>query len=159
MVGNRFMTLYISLATCLYPTNYKAEAAAHTEVSTPTSHSVVLLTDALQALQSNMDADHNDPPSALASVCRSHVVTLKWIPSHCNVRAMRLLTPWQSRVQQRSKWIGLPWGEDHPQGQATQQVEARAPTVQLDRPSNQTGTSDSVQAQDSPHPPQPSPVF
>ena len=51
---------------------------------------------------------------------------------------------------------------DHPQGQATQQVEAQAPTVQQGwplLPVNQTGTSNSVQAQDGPQLPQLSPVF
>ena len=44
----------------------------------------------------------------------------------------------------------------------TQQVEAQAPTVQQGwplLPVNQTGTSDSVQTQDRPHPPQLSPIF
>ena len=84
----------ISLAAGLYSSDYNAEtealktAAAHTEVSTHASHSVVLLTDALsilQALQSNRDTDHNDLSAALAPLCRSHTVTLQRIPSHCNV--------------------------------------------------------------------------
>ena len=48
----------------------------------------VLLSDAfstLQALQPNRDTDHNDLSAALASICRSHAVTLQWIPSHCNL--------------------------------------------------------------------------
>ena len=82
----------ISLATS--STNYKAEtealktAAAHIEVSTPASPSVVLFTVALsvlQALQSNWDTDHNNLSAALAALCRSHAVTLQRIPSHCNV--------------------------------------------------------------------------
>ena len=82
----------ISLATGLYSTNYKAEAAAHIEVSTHAFYSVVLLTDALsilQALQSNRDTDHNDLSAALASLCKSHAVTLLLIPSHCNVPAIK----------------------------------------------------------------------
>ena len=84
----------ISLATGLFSTNYKAEAeaqktaAVHIEVNTHASDSVVLLTDALsilQALQSNRDTEHNDLSVALVSRCRSHAVTLQWIPSHCNV--------------------------------------------------------------------------
>ena len=76
----------ISLATGLYSTNYKAEAealktaAAHIEVSTHASPSVVLLTDALsvlQALQSNRDTELNDLSAALASLCRRHAVTLQ----------------------------------------------------------------------------------
>ena len=67
-------------------TNYKAEAEAlktapaHIQVSTHGSHRVVLLTDALsilQALQSNRDTVHNDLSAALASLCRSHAVTLQ----------------------------------------------------------------------------------
>ena len=82
------------LATDLYSTNYKAEAealktaVAHIEVSTHASPSVVLLTDALsvlQALQSNRDTNHNNLSVALASLCRSHAVTLQCIPSHGNV--------------------------------------------------------------------------
>ena len=84
----------ISRATHLYSTNYKAEAealktvAAHIEVSTHASHSVVLLMDALsilQALQSHRDTDLNDPSAALAFLCRNYAVTLQWIPSHCNM--------------------------------------------------------------------------
>ena len=84
----------ISLTTGLYSTNYKAEAealktaAAHIEVSTHASPSVVLLTDALyvlQALQSNRDTELNDLSTAIASLCRRHAVTLQWIPSHCNL--------------------------------------------------------------------------
>ena len=84
----------ISLAASLYSTNYKAEAeplktaAGHIEVSTHASHSVVLLMDALstlQAIQSNRDTDQNDLSTALASLSRSHAVTLQWIPSHCNM--------------------------------------------------------------------------
>ena len=84
----------ISLATGLYSTNYKDDgevlktAAAHIEVSTHASPNVVLLTDALsvlQALQSNRDTELNDLSAALASFCRSHAVSLQWIPSHCNV--------------------------------------------------------------------------
>ena len=84
----------ISHATGLYSTNYKAEAealktaAAHIEVSTHASPNVVLLTDALsvlQALRSNRDTELNDLSTALASLCRRHVVTLQWIPSHCNL--------------------------------------------------------------------------
>ena len=83
-----------SLTTGLYCTNYKAEAealktaAAHIEVSTHASHSAVLLTDALSMLHaclSNRDTNHNHLSAALASLCRSHAVTLQWIPSHCNV--------------------------------------------------------------------------
>ena len=82
------------VATGLYSTNYNAEAealktaAAHIEVSAHAFHSVVLLTDALsilQALQSNRYTNHNNLSAALASLCRSHAVTLHWIPSHCNV--------------------------------------------------------------------------
>ena len=70
----------ISIATGLYPTNYKAEAealktaAAHREVSTHVSLNVVLLTDALsirQTLQSNRDTEHNDLFTALASLTRA----------------------------------------------------------------------------------------
>ena len=39
----------------------------------------------LQALQSNKDTDINDLSAALAALCKSHAVTLQWIPSHCNV--------------------------------------------------------------------------
>ena len=62
----------ISLTTGLYSTNYKAEAealktaAAHIEVSTHASPSVVLLTDALyvlQALQSNRNTDRGANPT------------------------------------------------------------------------------------------------
>ena len=84
----------IKLATGPYSTNYKAEAkalktaAAHIELSTHASPNVVLLTDALsalQALQSNRDTEHNSLSAALAFLCRGHAVTLQWIPSHCNL--------------------------------------------------------------------------
>ena len=84
----------ICLATGLYCTNYRAEAealktaAAHIEISPHASHNVVFLTDALsilQALQSNKDSELNDLSASLASLCRSHAVTLQWIPSHCGV--------------------------------------------------------------------------
>ena len=82
----------ISHTTSPHCTNCKVEealktAAAHIKVNTHTSHSVVL-TDALstlQALQSHKDNDHNNLSAALASLCRSHAVTLQWIPSHCNM--------------------------------------------------------------------------
>ena len=50
---------------------------------------MVFLTDTLsvlQALQSDGNTDLNGLSSSLASLCRSHVVALQWIPSHCNVR-------------------------------------------------------------------------
>ena len=74
--------------------NYKAKVealkteTAHTEVSPHASHSVILLIDALsilQALRSNRDIIHNGLSAALASLCRSHAVTLQWIPSRCNM--------------------------------------------------------------------------
>ena len=85
----------LSLATGLYSTNYRAEAealktaAAHIETSPHASHNVVFLTDALsvlQAPQSNRDTDLNELSTSLATLCRSHTVTLQWIHSHCNVR-------------------------------------------------------------------------
>ena len=39
----------------------------------------------LQVLQSHRDTDHNHLSAALLSLCKSHAVTLQWIPSHCNV--------------------------------------------------------------------------
>ena len=50
----------ISLTTGLYSTNYKAEAEA-------------------------LNDDHDNLSAALASLRRSHAVTLQWIPSHCSV--------------------------------------------------------------------------
>ena len=37
------------------------------------------------ALQSNRDTEHTDLSAVLASLCRGHVVTLQWTPSHCNM--------------------------------------------------------------------------
>ena len=108
----------IRLTTDLYSTNYKAEAealktaAAHIEVSTHASPNTVLLTDALSvllALQSNRDTKLNDLSAALASLCRGHVVTLQWIPSHCNVPGNEAADSLaKRRAQQRSKWKGPP---------------------------------------------------
>ena len=83
------------------------------------------------------------------------------------------------RLQQPLSQLGMPrswpWRRrngrlDHhqsnctnqPPRQATQQVEAQAPTVQQGwplLPVKQAGTNDSVQAQDRPQPPQLSPIF
>ena len=106
----------ISLATSLYSTNYKAEAealktaAAHIEASTHASPNVVL-TDALsvlQALQSNRDTELNDLSTALASLCRRHAVTYNGYHRTATCLAMRLLSLWQRRAQQKSKWIDPP---------------------------------------------------
>ena len=78
--------------------------------------------------------------------------------------AMRLLTLWQRRAQQKSKWIDPPatlrWRpSSRPSNTAS---GGKAPTVQQGwplLPVNQTGTSYSIQAQDRPQPPQLSPVF
>ena len=46
------------------------------------------LMDALSVLhvqQSGKHTDLNDLSSTLASLCRSHTVTLQWIPSHCSL--------------------------------------------------------------------------
>ena len=95
----------IRLATGLYLTNYKAEAQAlkttadHTEVSTPVSHSVVLLTDALSILQALQSNRNSGLSAALAALRRSHAVTLQWIPSHTTTcLTMRLLTVWHRRA-------------------------------------------------------------
>ena len=105
----------ISLATGLYSKDYKAEAealktaASHIEVSTHASPNVVLLTvtdalSVLQALQSNWDTELNDLSTALASLCRP----CNGYHPTATCLAMRLLTLWQRRAQQKSKWIGPP---------------------------------------------------
>ena len=164
----------ISRATGLYSTNYKAEAealkttAAHIEVSTHASPNVVVLTNTLsvlQALQSNRDTELNDLSAALASLCRGHAVTLQWIPSHCNVPGNEAAdspakvgttkdqvdgsTSYPEvktilKAKQHSKWR-----HKHPR------YNKADPLL----PVNQTGTSDSVQAQDRPQPLQLSPIF
>ena len=82
---------------------------------THASHCVVLLTDALsllQALQSNWDSnwdtDHKDLSAALASLCRSHAVTLQWISSHYNMPGNEAADSLARRAQQKSTWIDLP---------------------------------------------------
>ena len=39
----------------------------------------------MQAVQSNRKTAHNELSATIASTCRSHAVSLQWIPSHCNM--------------------------------------------------------------------------
>ncbi|KAL8570342.1 hypothetical protein ACOMHN_035760 [Nucella lapillus] len=105
----------ICLATGLYSTNYRAEAkalktaAAHIEVSPYTSHNVVFLTDALsilQALRSNRDPELNDLSSSLASLVTQSPCS--GFPPTATCLAMKLLTPWQRKALQKSRWTDKP---------------------------------------------------
>ena len=85
----------ISLATGICSTNYTAEvetlktAAAHTEVSTHASPSVVLLSDALSILHSPRSKKKKKKKKG--TLTTMYVFTAlafaetMWIPSHCNV--------------------------------------------------------------------------
>ena len=102
----------ISLATSLCSTNYKAEAealktaATHIEVSTHASPNVVL-TDALSVLQALQSKTLNTMTcllllprfvEAMQSPCNGFPHTALCLKT-------RLLTLWQRKAQQRSKWI------------------------------------------------------
>ena len=84
----------IAEATGVYSTNYKAEvlaiqmAATHVINSPCTSQNVVFLSDAmsvLQAIEIHKDQELNNLFSSLENLCKTHIVHLQWIPSHCGV--------------------------------------------------------------------------
>ena len=97
----------ISLATGLYSTNHKADAKAlktdHIEVSTHVSPNVVLLTDVLSVLQALQIGTLNTSLLLLPRFVEAMQTPCSGFPPTATCLAMRLLTLWQRKAQQRSK--------------------------------------------------------
>ena len=128
----------ISTPTGLFSTNYKAEsvalekAATHISQRLQSNHNIVFLSDALSVLQSmkSNQKDINSLSIALSDLSSYHIVTLQWVPSHCdlfgNETADRLAKE-GSKLPQEDKStsynevktivkarIGARWKEKHP---------------------------------------------
>ena len=109
----RVLDSYPGLSSKTYKTEEEAlkTETAHIEPSTHAPHSTVVLTDAVSILQAFSQIGsqtttiyllHLSPfVEAMQSPCSRFPSTVMFL-------AMRLLTLWQRREQQKSKWIGLP---------------------------------------------------